>query len=225
MLWIDKNNCFFNQLQVIYEYVCLLIFQSWLIYKDFATYRYPCWCSSNPQRLTLSWMILMNPVHLLQLACILVAQSTWSFKGNLGLSFEERRDRVVLLSKRLVRQYLLVSMMNQWLPASVTWLLRGSAIISLIKVINLLNFLSICLYWRLWCLLMMDTQELGSGRYDTFLDSTVLSLYFDFARIGLNYFQVRPSDYFWEGNLLLVPINGFHFAQNLACVIYSPPPQ
>lgn len=67
----------------------------------------------------------------------------------------------------------------------------------------------------------MDTQELGSVRYDTFLDSTVLSLYFDFARIGLNYFQVRPSDYFWEGNLLLVPITGFHFAQNLACVIYS----
>lgn len=141
MLWVDKIGCFCNQLQVIYEYVCLLFFQSWLIYKDFATYRYPCYCSSNPQRLMPSWTILMSPVHLHQLACILVAQSTWSFKGNLGLSFEERRDRVVLLSKRLIRLYLLVSMMNQWLQASVTWLLRGSVIISLSKVINLLEFL------------------------------------------------------------------------------------
>ena len=60
------------------------------------------------------------------------------------------RALVVLLSRKLARLWSLVSMKSHWLQASATWLLRGSAIILLIR-----DFSLVCHFWCLCSFLLV----------------------------------------------------------------------
>jgi hypothetical protein len=65
--------------------------------------------------------------------------SSQSYCSILSFSPYNVRALVVLPSKRLIRPWSLVYMMNQWLLVSATWLLKGLVIILSIRVSNCLG--------------------------------------------------------------------------------------